>query len=171
MFRILHVTGHEVAEGLSKLLFGFGASCRDRIYGMQLSQCFPVAGAMWWAERTRAMDAGCKRKRQQDDRALARPVRGSQSAIHTIKHKLGCCTPIIQHCHLQASIWAAPAGTSRASTPDVFQMSVPTFSDTQRSSTPPKSTRASIGPIALRLTSDGPPRWQRISASQLNCRK
>src|SRR2546428_11787439 len=120
---------HEIAEGFSKLLFGFGACCRDCICRMQLGQCFPVAGAMWWAERTRAMDAGCKRKRQQDDRALARPVRGSQSAIHTIKHKLGCCTPIIQHCHLQPFIWAAPAGTSPASTPDAFQTSALTFTD------------------------------------------
>ena len=52
MFRILQVTRHEVAEGFSKLPFGFGARCRDRIYRMQLGQCFPVAGTMWWPERT-----------------------------------------------------------------------------------------------------------------------
>ena len=77
MFRILQVSRHEIAEGFSKLLFGFGARGRDRICRMQLGQCFPVASAMWWAERTRAMDAGCKDKRQQEDRGLARPVRGS----------------------------------------------------------------------------------------------
>jgi len=52
MFRVLQVARHEIAEGFSKLLFGFGAGRRDRIYRMQLGQCFPVAGTMWWPERT-----------------------------------------------------------------------------------------------------------------------